>query len=616
MTELEPLDLAVHRLKVQAHRALRWLDDRRAPIQPARASRLLIGLPRVAEDRSPLWNRDVDPREWPLELGKVENLRVAARSLDGLELEAEQLFSFWAQVGPPLRVRGFVPGRELREGCVMPGIGGGLCLLSNALFAAAKQAGLTIVERHPHSRRPPGSRAALGEDATVAWNYVDLRFVHDAPWRLEVELEAEALVVGIRRGFGDAPKHPPQNASRLGGPPGPPATLRVATRSPRIGWSGDAGASCLSCDQPCDFARKPDARARIDGRRTWLLDGVWPEYADYLHTHARADDRLAVPIDGERLRLDRYAWPRVGTRVSFPIHTVVRSLRSRQLASQGPARQRALLDDERRLARAMADTLSPNDTELVVAQNLLPHLRRLGALGGRRVTVLMTRLPLVELQAQLDQAHRRWPQSPTLADFRADARLLEDEAHALELAVEIVTPHAGIAGCFADKVTKLDWSLPAARARPSRPRAPGPLRLWLPASTVGRKGVHELRVALREVGPCQLWVAGRELEGPRFWPDALRVEHGSPGLERIDAVVLPAWIEHQPRELLRAVAAKVPVIASHACGLAGLDGVRTIATGDVAELRAAIVELRDAIDSENWVEISASGIGCAWPRSR
>src|SRR5690606_13082303 len=112
-----------------------------------------------------------------------------------------------------------------------------------------------------------------------------------------------------------------------------------------------------------------------------------------------ADDRLAIPIDGERLRVGRYAWPRVpvADRAQFPAHTIVRSLRSRQLASQGPARQRALLDDERRLAQAMAATLSLDDTELVVAHNLLPHLRRLGVLGGRRVTVLMSRLPLLEL---------------------------------------------------------------------------------------------------------------------------------------------------------------------------------------------------------------------------
>jgi hypothetical protein len=598
MSELEPLDLAVHRLKVQAHRALRWFEDRRAPVQPARPSRLLVQLPRVAEDRSPLWNRAIDPREWPLELGKVENLRVAARLLDGLEFEAEQPFSFWTQVGPPLRVRGFVAGRELREGCVMPGIGGGLCLLSNSLFAAAAKAGFSILERHPHSRRPPGSRAAIGEDATVAWNYVDLRFVGSSPWRLEVELEAEQLVVGIR------------TERRCRSIPVVHERRRREAKPARSSsrWSGDVGPSCLSCEQPCEFARAPDART--ESRRTWLLDGVWPEYAEYLRTHARADDHLAIPIDGELLRLARYAWPhvRVAERVQFPLHAVARSLRSRSLASQGPARQRALLDDDRRLAQAMAATLSIHDTELVVSQNLLPHLRRLGVLGGRRVTVLMQRLPLVELQARLDEAHARWPQSPTLADFRADPRLLEDEARALDMAVEIVTPHADLAAGFPGKLTKLEWSLATGRAQASRPREPGPLRLWLPASTVGRKGVWELREALREAGPCVLWVSGRSLEGPRFWPAALRVEQGTPSLDRIDGVVLPAWIEHQPRELLRAVAAGVPVIASRACGLEGLAGVRTIATGDVAELREAIAAL---LTAENWAEITASGIGCA-----
>src|SRR5690606_20469674 len=115
-------------------------------------------------------------------------------------------------------------------------------------------------------------------------------------------------------------------------------------------WTGDAGSSCLACEQPCEFARPADPNARIGGRRTWLLDGVWPEYAEYLRAHASADDRLAIPIDGERLRVDRYAWPRVrvAERASFPARTIVRSLRSRSLASQGPARQRALLADDRR----------------------------------------------------------------------------------------------------------------------------------------------------------------------------------------------------------------------------------------------------------------------------
>jgi hypothetical protein len=591
MQDLDSIGLVIHGIKANIHRTLRWIDDRSEPIAPARVSRLLVELPLVAEDRSTLWNTVEDPREWPLEHGKVENLRVAARMLDGLEFEAGQVFSFWTQVGPPLRVRNFVLGRELREGCVVPGIGGGLCLLSNGLYAVARSAGFELLERHAHSRRPPGSRAAQGSDATVAWNYVDLRFRAAQAWRLEVRLDARALIVGVRterRRQSMRVLHDRRHDEREHGHP------RASTSA---SWVGDAGRSCLSCERDCDAATRPKL-ARSHGRRSWLLDGAWPEFVRYLEAHAQADDRVLQPIDGELIRTPRYAWPRVGTPrpTQFPAQTLIRSLRARALAQQGPARQRALLEDQRRLAAAMAAKLEPSDTQLVVAQDLLAHLEPLGVLGGRRVTVLMQRLPMFELQARLDEAHARHSKSPTLADFRADPRLLEAEARALDDAVEIVTPHAEIAECYPGKTTRLEWVLPRVARGVTRARAPGPLRLWLPTSTVGRKGVHELREAL--VGRrCELWIAGQELEGADFWAST-HCQHGSPALEsssmsgaQVDAVVLPAWIEHQPRALLRAIAAGVPVIASRACGVEGLPGVRTVAAGDVEGLRAALDEL-------------------------
>jgi glycosyltransferase involved in cell wall biosynthesis len=62
------------------------------------------------------------------------------------------------------------------------------------------------------------------------------------------------------------------------------------------------------------------------------------------------------------------------------------------------------------------------------------------------------------------------------------------------------------------------------------------------------------------------------------------------GIDDADVVVLPAWIEHQPRGLLRAMALGKPVIATSTCGLpAGLPWIR-IAEGSAAELRNAIVK--------------------------
>src|SRR5688572_28951717 len=104
----------------------------------------------IAESKTALF-RTEDQRERALELGKVQNLRVACRALDGILIPAGQTFSFWAQVGRCTRARGYVKGRELREGCLVPAIGGGLCQLSNALYDLALRSGCEIVQRHAHT---------------------------------------------------------------------------------------------------------------------------------------------------------------------------------------------------------------------------------------------------------------------------------------------------------------------------------------------------------------------------------------------------------------------------------------------------------------------------------
>ena len=65
------------------------------------------------------------------QLGKVQNLRTAARLFDGIVIPPGHVFSFWKQVGRPSSSAGFVPGRMLRQGCLLPSVGGGLCQLSH-----------------------------------------------------------------------------------------------------------------------------------------------------------------------------------------------------------------------------------------------------------------------------------------------------------------------------------------------------------------------------------------------------------------------------------------------------------------------------------------------------
>src|SRR3954470_5652647 len=110
-----------------------------------------------------------------LEQGKRRNLELAVPQFDGLLLTPERTLSFWRVLGRASQNRGFSWGMELRGGCVTPAIGGGLCLLSNAIFELAVRAGWKIIERHGHSLEavpPAAGNAPL--DATVAWPDVDL----------------------------------------------------------------------------------------------------------------------------------------------------------------------------------------------------------------------------------------------------------------------------------------------------------------------------------------------------------------------------------------------------------------------------------------------------------
>jgi vancomycin resistance protein YoaR len=190
------LSAALFEIRVLWHQLRRALED--SADGPVRFDRvegrkyLFV----AGESRTALWS-DVRPTEAPLQRGKVHNLRLAAESLDGTLLLPGRVFSFWMQIGRANKRRGYVKGRMLQQGCMIPAVGGGLCQLSNALYDVALQTGCEIVERHAHSRVVPGSAAAHGRDATVAWNYVDLRF--RAPQRLVIRahVTGENLVVSF-----------------------------------------------------------------------------------------------------------------------------------------------------------------------------------------------------------------------------------------------------------------------------------------------------------------------------------------------------------------------------------------------------------------------------------
>jgi hypothetical protein len=550
---------AIFALKVTLLRARRGaVEFGRAPPRLARAT-ADAGFDRlVTQSVTPLWS-DPSLAETAMQFGKVQNLRRAAAALDGRLLTPGAVFSFWRHVGRATPGRGFASGRMLREGCMVAAVGGGLCQLSNALYDVALGAGCRIVERHAHSQRVPGSAAAIGRDATVAWNYVDLRFEAPRPLRLSVKLDARDLVVSLL-----ARDAAPDLAVEPDAAPVP--NLREA-------------ASCGSCDQTDCHLHEHRQGAALAGRVAFLVDEAWPEFAAHVAAAHRPED--AIGLASAR----RWSTAGFAEVHAARLPGVLRSLGWRLTPPQGAARRSADARGTARIAAALSRRLAPDVAEVTIAQSLLPYLWRDGALGGRRFQVLMTRLPMAALQARLDAAFAAHPDRPTLADYRADPALAEAEAEALAAADAVITPHAEIAALFGERAVRLDWSRPEAPAS-----APGPGRAFaFPGPTVARKGAFELREAARRLG-ATLRPLGAELEGPGFW-SGLAVDAPAAGaswLDGVRAVVLPALAEAAPRSLLTALAAEVPVIATPACGLDPQPGLTLVPMGDVEALAAAM----------------------------
>jgi hypothetical protein len=532
----------------------------------------LRAAPECARVSSALWT-DGRPEEFVLVAGKVHNLRLAVRAFDGVEVPAGAVLSFWRQLGAPSARRGFVEGREVMAGCVVPTPGGGLCQLSNALAEAARQAGIGLVEHHRHSARIEAAPFATDSlDATVAWRHVDLRLQASFAFRVEAWLDADQLHLRLR-------------AQRASGSPSGSRSFAIAVPSSPV------ARGCLSCEERACFRHRAQTLP-AHARRAVLAEAHQPELLAALGDDAFSADWFLPWWQPSRRAAD---WPLpAGTAVRRPLWaSCLRSAALRRAArvDEGGARQSALMRGAERLARAHGARLSPLHLDLVVVQELLVPLWRSGALAGRRFDVFVSQLPADELQARLDGAAAMVPDARSLGDFRVGADWMAAEWEALTAARRCLTAHAEVAHVLQARglaVQRLPWRLPAVAAVPRAAETSTPLIVF-PASALARKGVHAVATAARHLG-CRVRVLGRLTTNDPLWAD-VRVEAGGyagPWLADASAVVLPAFIEHQPRPLLRALAAGVPVLASAACGLGSLSGWREVPAGDADALTEAL----------------------------
>jgi VanW like protein/Glycosyl transferases group 1 len=577
------LSATLRAMKVMAHiflRGLRNLFDGTSRIQ---SSNELIALPIVAEIRSPLW---LDGRndEFILRCGKVQNLRVAVKCVDGIVVKAGQLLSFWAQLGRPTTHRGYVVGREIVNGCVVPTVGGGLCQLSNALASAAVMAGIRLVERHHHSASIEGVSPMMVEDATVAWNYVDLRLMADHDFRVEAKLTHDALIVRIRARSANTASQ----SNRL-----------KIERAIKLYPERPIARGCMTCDETSCFRHKSRPTPKA-ARTALLLNEYSPELAMWLshQLHNPQFQNADWMLPWQRPARRKVGWLPIvrGTRGTPVIATWAgwrRTLRLHLHRGEGASRQAGRLITATELAQSYAVKLHPEHIELLISHDLLVPLWRLGTLAGRVFDVFVAELPSSLLQARLDSAANYNQRETSLVDFRIDQQWQQDEWDALLAARRCLTAHADIFESLRQasiSVTRLPWLRPPVTHTYSHRTALGsPLTLTLAASALARKGANEVAAVAKKLG-ARVLILGSPPSDTSLWEGVnwQPRRYTDNWMLETDIVLLPAYVEHQPRAALIALANGIPVIASPACGLDAEHGLTLITPGCADTLAAAI----------------------------
>ena len=515
----------------------------------------LINEPVIAISESDLWNPNDNKDNWILTAGKIENIRIAAKKLNGLEINANEVFSFWQHIGNPNFGKGYAIGREIREGCIVPTIAGGLCQLSNALYDAALKSNFEIVERHKHTKVIKGSLAEQNRDATVKWNYIDLRFKSTFDFKIEIQLTSDKLFLSFKSKQTNVT--PTENNFEL-------------RESNKLN-------DCYSCGNLTCFKHPDRTSVKQEiAKTTFILDEKWTEYDTYVKSIATGSDSFIVPLQKNYLiKTERYNWlaMKSGKIKSTTYQGIYRAIKLRFAPNNKNNVFELSLQLDKKIAVAATRKISIDTTHLVISQNLLPFIYETGILGGRTFDVLMTRLPIEKLHERLDFEYLKNPESKTLTDFRAPKKLIELENLALTKARKIITPHSEIAEIFKNKVEKLIWDIPNQTKIQIRGS-----KVLFPGSIVDRKGADEIKRLLKEL-EINLVVSGRIIENDTFW-ESSKIERFNDNFEQIGLIVYPTHIEHQPRRILKALSLGIPIITTTACGLESSELVKIVETNN------------------------------------
>lgn len=137
---------------------------------------------------------------------RVENIRIAASSINGTVILPGEVFSMNKTLGPRIASKGYREAPIIVKGELVPGMAGGICQVSSTLYNAVLLSNFEIVERKAHGLKV--SYVDPGRDATLTGSSIDLKFknINSAPIFIYSVLDGSTITVSI---YG-ANEHPNQ----------------------------------------------------------------------------------------------------------------------------------------------------------------------------------------------------------------------------------------------------------------------------------------------------------------------------------------------------------------------------------------------------------------------
>ena len=130
---------------------------------------------------------------------KVFNLKLAAKTLNGLLVKPGETFSFWRCVRHADRHIPYKNGLKMLNGKLTTAPGGGLCQMSNLLFWMFLHMPLAVTERVGHDVKEfpeQNSGVIKGVDATISEGWIDVKARNDTDctYQISVTFDDENII--------------------------------------------------------------------------------------------------------------------------------------------------------------------------------------------------------------------------------------------------------------------------------------------------------------------------------------------------------------------------------------------------------------------------------------